>query len=180
MSRRILATRPREQAQAVLARLAGSLRAIRERVPIPLLVENMPYYATPEPGWQRLRLVIEPAAIWQLVEETGVGLLLDAAHLRVAAYHLGVDERAYARALPLHVVREIHVSGPLLVPGQGLRDRHRELAPEDYAFLGWLLERTEPRILTLEYGGAGPLFEQRNDPQALERQLRQLHPLVCK
>jgi len=165
---------PREQAAAMLRRLADGVRAVQQRVNIPVLVENMDYGHPEVP-----RLAVQPESFWQVLEETGAGLLLDLSHLRCTAYHLGVDERAYARALPLHAVREVHISGPRLEPN-GLCDRHYALQEEDYALLAWLLGFTEPAIVTLEYGGTGQAFEtpERNDPQALEAQLVRLRQLL--
>ena len=170
----------REEVQAMLARLAAGVRTVQEHLSVPVLVENMPYHDPRGGSPERKRISLQPEAFWQVIEQTGAGLLLDASHLRCAAYHLGVDVRAYARAFPLHAVREIHVSGPALVPGKGLRDRHLAMQEEDYALLAWLLGHTEPAIVTLEYGGTGDGFDalERNDPQVLEEQLRRLHGLL--
>ena len=167
---------PREQAAAILTRLAAGVRTVQKHLHIPLLVENMPYYGSKGVP----RIAVEPEAVWQVVEHTKAGLLLDTSHLRCAAYRLGVDARAYARALPLHAVREIHVAGPRLDPGTGLRDCHYALQEEDYALLAWLLGYSEPAIVTLEYGGTGEAFEvpERSDLQALEAQLVRLRRLL--
>ncbi len=105
--------------------------------------------------------------------------MLDTGHLRCTAYNLGVDVHAYARALPLDLVREMHVSGPQLTGGC-LLDRHHALEDEDYALIEWLLERTQPQIVTLEYGGTGETVETplRNDPVALQSQLVRLRRLI--
>lgn len=128
----------RDQVRAMIARFVANTRYAQERLPVPVLIENVPYYARRA----TLRVAIQPEVIWQVVEETGAGLLLDTSHLRCAAWHLGVEDRAYARALPLDRVREIHVSGPRLQDDDGLRDRNCELLEEDYSLLEWLLERT--------------------------------------
>jgi hypothetical protein len=72
------------------------------------------------------------------------------------------------------------VAGPRVTAEDGLTDRHFELLEEDYAFLAEALERTTPRILTLEYGGTGPRYEtpERNSPEALERQLERLERIA--
>ena len=167
----------RGQAMALLERLVDGILVAKRNLRVPVLVENMPHYG---PGSWRPRITIQPEAIWQVVEETGTGMVLDIAHLRCAAYHLGVDARAYARALPLDAVREVHINGPLMVPGEGLRDRHFPCGAEDYALLEWLLEQSDLGIVTLEYGGFGERIEtpERNDPRALEAQLRRLGELL--
>jgi uncharacterized protein len=169
----------REQAQAALVRITATLRGVRERVSIPVLVENVPYYGAGPDSWQRLRLVVQPEAIWQVVDDAGVGLILDTSHLRCTAFCLGVDPYAYARALPLAAVREIHAVGPRLIPDLGLRDRHYPMQEEDYRLLAWLLERTAPRIVTLEYGATDVAQDpERNDPRLLEEQLRRLRGML--
>ncbi len=163
----------RGEAQAMLERLAATIRLAQQRLPVPVLFENIPYYGG---NHGAPRIAAQPEAMWQVVEATGAGMLLDTGHLRCSAYHLGVDVRAYARALPLGAVREVHASGPRLLADLGLRDRHYELLAEDYHVLEWVLGHSSPAILTLEYGGTGPAFEtpERNDPAALERQIQRL------
>ncbi len=105
--------------------------------------------------------------------------MLDLAHLRVTAYHLGLDVYAFARSLPLGKVREIHVSGPAFVDGLGLRDDHQELAEADYALLGWVLPMTDAEIVTLEYPKARTVIETFDGQvAALERQLSRLRALI--
>ncbi|MDP9379436.1 MAG: DUF692 domain-containing protein [Chloroflexota bacterium] len=155
----------------VVERMVKLTALFARKLSAPLLVENVPYFA----HWDTLlRRPTDPEAIWEVCERTEVGLLLDLAHARVAAYHRGEDVRAYVGALPLHLVREVHVSGPGMNPEKGLRDRHQEMQQDDYNLLEWVLERSAPRVVALEYGGTGPLFEWRSDAVSLERQLRQL------
>ena len=123
---------------------------------------------------------VEPETFHELVDEMHVGMILDLAHIRVAAHHLGLDEREYLHAMPLQHVREIHITGPRVVPGQGMRDLHWEMLDEDFALLEHTLEITSPQIVTLEYGGTGPKFENedRNSLPALERQLKRIMQIL--
>ena len=160
------------EAELIHARIVANTRALQAELPVPILLENQPFYGTRGSA----RLTVDPGFIRSVAEETETGLLLDTAHARVAAAHLEVDARTYLRSLPLERVREVHVAGPRVTAEDGLADRHFELLEEDYAFLAEALERTTPRILTLEYGGTGPRYEtpERNSPEALERQLERL------
>ncbi|MBW3625695.1 MAG: DUF692 family protein [Armatimonadetes bacterium] len=170
----------REQVRAMVRRFVENTRYVKGRLPVPVLVENVPYYA----HRATVRVAVQPEEMWEVLEATGAGMLLDTSHLRCAAWHLGVDSRAYALAMPLEKVREIHVSGPRIRNDLGLRDRHCELLDEDYVLLDWLLERTTSRVVSLEYGGTGPKFEareeaaERNAPRALERQLLRLRRML--
>ncbi len=94
-----------EEARAMAAHLTELWRFLRDRLVCPLLIENMDYMGVElKPGYGVFRSSVEPALMWGLANE-GAGVLLDLAHLRVTAYHLGVDARAFARSLPLHAVR---------------------------------------------------------------------------
>jgi len=57
---------------------------------------------------------------------------------------------AYLEELPLDRVVEIHVSGPRFENGWW-HDYHDTLQTEDYALLEWVLRRSTPRVVTLEY-----------------------------
>ena len=50
-----------------------------------------------------------------VVEATGCGFLFDISHARIAAMRLGQDYRDYISRLPVHAIREIHVTGMQVV-----------------------------------------------------------------
>ena len=170
----------RAEVLQITEQLTALCRFLRDRLECPLLLENMDYMGSElKPGYGVFRASVKPALMWQLVETVGVGVLLDLAHLRVTAYHLGLDVYALARSLPLDKVREIHVSGPTFIDGLGLRDDHQELAEADYELLEWVLTQTNAEIVTLEYPKARTVQES-FDRQvgALERQLIRLSALT--
>jgi len=47
----------------------------------------------------------------QVVATTGCGFLFDISHARIAAMRLGQDYRDYISRLPVHAIREIHITG---------------------------------------------------------------------
>ncbi len=53
--------------------------------------------------------------VTQVVEATGCGFLFDLSHARMSALRLGQDYRAYIAQLPLHAIREIHITGMQVV-----------------------------------------------------------------
>jgi uncharacterized protein len=152
----------------VADRMITMTRLWKEHLPVPLLVENVPFNS------KLIPVSTDPGLVAEVCAATGAGLLLDLAHARVAAWHRGQEVREYVRALPLPLVREIHVCGPGYDPVGGLRDRHLQMQEEDYALLEWALERTDPLVVTLEYGGTGPKFAHRSDPALLREQLLRL------
>lgn len=175
-----LRVQSRAEARAMVAQLTALCRFLRDRLACPLLLENMDYMgAELKPGYGVFRTSVEPALMWGLVENEGVGVLLDLAHLRITAHHLGVEARAFARSLPLHAVRELHVCGPTTIDGLGLRDDHQEMTEEDYALLEWALSHTDAEVLTLEYPKARTVREPFDaQVEALERQLKRLKTMT--
>ncbi|MYL51854.1 DUF692 family protein [Pontibacillus yanchengensis] len=160
--------------EAIKQRLHNGILYCKGKLDVNLLIENVPYDSRSEV----YKCVSDPSFIYSLCEDTGVELLLDLAHLRVAAYHRNESPYDYLDQLPLHRIREIHVCGPEYDPENGLQDRHLEMAEEDYQLLAFTLTKTSPDFVTLEYGGTGKKMEWRSDQDTLERQLQRLSDIV--
>ena len=118
----------------------------------PVLIENMPRWSLHRPAY-----VVDPAFIRSVIEATGCGLLLDLAHARVAAHYQNEPVHDYLSRLPLDRLVEIHVSGPRPAPPNSpykddrLIDAHESMQEADYGLLAWVLQRTRPQAVTLEY-----------------------------
>jgi len=72
-----------------------------------VIVENIP-------GGRRdnhLQLCAMPEFINGVVEATGCGLLLDISHARLSAHQVGWDVKPYINSLPVHRLRELHITG---------------------------------------------------------------------
>lgn len=130
---------------------------------LPLLIENMPSFES-----LKYRFEIETKNITGILESADADFLLDIAHAQVAASVLKLDGHQYLDGLPLQKVRQIHVSGARSKNGI-LYDAHDELQEEDYRLLRWVLKRSHPEMVTLEY------FRQK---ASLERQLKRLRDLI--
>lgn len=158
----------------IVDRMIAGVLVWKEQMSVDLLVENVPYY-----GFRgTLRCSTDPKVITSICEQCDVGLLLDLAHLRVAAWHRKEEVSDYLRKLPLDRVQEIHVSGPAMDAKEGLRDRHLEMQNVDYELLDKALKWTKPDFVSLEYGGTGPRMEWRSERDVLERQLKRLREIV--
>ena len=112
---------------------------------LPILLENMPAFPTTKYAFETSEETIS-----EILGLTRADLLLDIAHARVVASVLGLDVHEYLGGLPLEKTRQIHISGPR-AKGGTLYDAHEELMEEDYRLLAWVLERSEPEVVTLEY-----------------------------
>lgn len=166
--------KPPSSDEMIIERMISGVKLWKEKMSVELLVENVPFY-----GFRgTFRCATDPEVIKEICRQCGVGLLLDLAHLRVAAWHRKEDAFSYLRKLPLEAVKEIHVSGPAQDPAEGLRDGHLEMQEEDYDLLLKALELTQPSFVSLEYGGTGPHMEWRSDADVLKRQLIRLYRIV--
>jgi uncharacterized protein len=152
----------------LLERITSNLKLARDRCPVPLLVENLDY--CPEGAYEH---VCEPGFIREVVEEVDCGFLLDIGHLQVTSSWIGVEPLDILSELPLDRVREIHVTSPRRIAGDGwqrMDDSHHHLLSRDYDLLGAVLDRCEPAAVTLEYT---------RDVDKLCAQLTELRAFLC-
>jgi uncharacterized protein len=150
-----------------------------------------------------VRAAVLPEVITRVVETTGCGLLLDLSHARLAARDLGWDPWAYLDALPVHRIREIHITGIQRFDARwverlekenapqaridelsGREIDHLPMTPRDWEALSQTLDRIKsgawacPRIIAFEYGGIGPFFEALTEPSILSKQIPRMRERV--
>lgn len=158
--------------------VADTLAAVERFGPERVAVENIPY----RPGGRFLRPAVDPALIRRVVEETGCRLLLDLSHARITAASLGVEARAYVEELPVERLAELHITG--IRQHNGRMEDHLPMTPDDWPHVAWAFERIragawgEPRIVALEYGGTGPLFEWRSEAAVIAADVPRLYALT--
>jgi len=136
------------------------VRSLREATGVPVLLENVPGL----PGLER-DPESDPETIAAVLEATGCSFLLDLSYAQTAANNWGYDPRAYLEQLPLSRVVELHLSAPRRLEDGRLVDAHEPLRETDYLLLDWLLQRTTPQVVTLEYS---------REPRALLEQVVRL------
>jgi uncharacterized protein len=118
-----------------------------------------------------------------LVHDYDCGFLLDLAHASITAKYFGMDEHEYIEQLPVERVREIHVAG-IERRADGLWYDHVPMGDEGWALVEWAVDQIRtgrwprPWVMTLEYGGVGPGFEEHTDPDAILEQTPRLHDLA--
>lgn len=139
------------------------MQQVQAQIDVPLLLENVPSWPQPWPCPEA-----DPEFIVRIVETIGCGFLLDTAHARMAARTFGQDVYIYLAALPLDRVVEVHVSSPRY-RDNAWHSNHEVLEEQDYAILRWLLARTAPQAITLEYW---------QDQEQIKDQLTQLGRLM--
>lgn len=163
-----------------------------------VIVEN-----NPDSGGMIHRIGILPEVITRVIEETGVGLLLDVSHARLSARTLGMDAKDYIAALPTNRIREMHITGMAVldeywlgrIESAGLKDTiyhklaghmvdHLPLRDEDWDFISWAIEQAQngawraPDFITLEYGGVGGVWEAIGERDVMLEQVPRLFDLI--
>lgn len=151
---------------------------VRHFGPERVIVENVPYTRSMIRRGL-LPVAIEPEVIYTTVETAGCGFLLDVSHAALSCESTGREVYDYLEKLPVHRLRELHVTGLGYEP-DGTRTDHLPLLDSDWQRLEWVLERIrsgawpQPDTLAFEYGGIGPTFEWRSESSVIEAQVPRL------
>lgn len=86
-----------------------------------VLIENNNFYDTGCYG-----TVTDPDFISRACSVSGSGLLFDWAHATVSAGNMvGLTIKEYVERLPIHLIRQVHLSSPAVSDGRGWWDAHR-------------------------------------------------------
>jgi uncharacterized protein (UPF0276 family) len=136
---------PMPNPERATRRLIRQVMRLARSIQAPVILENME--PLPFEGYD---FEARPERITEVLEKTNCGFVLDTGHARVSAAALGMDVHDYLNSLPLDRVVQVHVSGPRMRDGR-LADAHEPLQEADYALLNFVLARTHPQVVTLEY-----------------------------
>ncbi|MEU4230692.1 DUF692 domain-containing protein [Nonomuraea sp. NPDC026600] len=142
---------PVPRTREALSVIVQNVRQAQESLPVPLALENVAAMF----GWPEDELT-EAEFLSELVERTGVGLLIDVANLYTSQVNLGLDARAALDALPLDKLAYIHVAGGYAHNGVW-HDTHTTAVPPDVLdLLSELSARAEPPGVLLEWDADYP------------------------
>ncbi len=135
-----------------VARVADRVRAVQDRLGVPMAIENISWYA--HPGRPEMP---EAEFIASILERSGANLLLDVNNVYVNAQNHGFDARAFIAAMPLDRVVQIHVAGHTRMDTGLVLDTHgAPVCDPVIDLLEWTLERTGPVPVLLERDNAIP------------------------
>ena len=137
---------------AIYKFMSEQTQVFKKQLKVPLLLENTPDSITDRTVYD-IYSQFQHKYFTQFLIENDVFLLLDISHAKVAALFNGWDIKEYIERFPLDRVRELHINGSGHDGSGNVMDAHRAMQSEDYELLEWVLNRTEPRIITLEYSG---------------------------
>ena len=131
--------KPKKEADFIKA-----IELLKNEFDCPIMLEHMPSSSPKD------QLENQPEMITEIIRNTDTLFLLDIPHAIISASMCGIPVDIYLKALPLDRVKEIHISGPRY-RGKYLIDAHETIRDEECYWLTWLLERTSPEVVTLEY-----------------------------
>lgn len=127
-----------------------------------------------------------PSVIATAINETGIGLLLDTAHAKMAAFTLGLPVQEYISALPVDRLRELHVTG-IGYRDDGRLGDHRPMRPDDWALYEWALAQVHdnpawgtPAVVACEYGGVGELFRPNSRAEVIAEEAPRMYRAVYR
>ncbi|MEV6753336.1 DUF692 domain-containing protein [Streptomyces sp. NPDC051214] len=140
--------------------LCENVRIAQDALPVPLAVENIAALIS-WPGEE----MTEGQFLYELVERTGVRLLIDVANLHTNHVNRGEDPSKALDELPVEAIAYVHVAGGFERDGVW-HDSHAHPVPEPVlAILSDLAARVSPPGVLLERDENFPA------PQELEREL---------
>jgi uncharacterized protein len=142
---------PLPQTETIAEAIVEKVRTVQSRISVPFLLENITYlFKWPDSD-------LSDAEFLNLIcRETGAGLLLDVENLYLNAANHGFDPYAFLDALPLGLVKEVHMAGGETV-NEGfkgrpfLADSHGYPVPDEaFRLLDHVLDRHTPAAIVLE------------------------------
>ncbi|MEU6000604.1 MULTISPECIES: DUF692 domain-containing protein [unclassified Streptomyces] len=147
--------------------LCENVRIAQDALPVPLAVENIAALIS-WPGEE----MTEGQFLYELVERTGVRLLIDVANLHTNHVNRGEDPAKALDELPVEAIAYVHVAGGFERDGVW-HDSHAHAVPEPVlAILSDLASRVTPPGVLLERDENFPA------PQELERELDAIRATV--
>ena len=126
------------------------IQIFKKNLKVPLLLENSPDTPHDRKAFD-LYPYIMPKQINRILVENDVSFLLDITHAKLTSKYNGLDVHEYLEGLLLNRVAEIHINGSGHDKNGYPMDTHQAMEEEDFKLLEWVLERTNPNIVTLEF-----------------------------
>ncbi|KIF03227.1 endonuclease, partial [Streptomyces sp. RSD-27] len=136
---------PVPRTRDALAVLCENVRIAQDALPVPLALENIAALVS----WPGEELT-EGQFLTELVERTGVRLLVDVANLHTNRVNRGEDPAAVLDAIPLEALAYVHVAGGVERDGVWHDTHAHPVPPVVLDVLARLRERVDPPGVLLE------------------------------
>ena len=132
--------------------VCANIAEAQARLPVPLALENIATLIE----WPESELS-EADFLAEIVDRTGVSLLVDVANLYANARNHGTDPEALLDRLPLDHLAYVHVAGGIEREDGLYRDTHRHAVPPGvFELLGELCARSAPPGVLIEWDSNVP------------------------
>lgn len=136
---------PVPRTRASVRVVAENVRIAQQQLPVPLALENIAaQFAWPDDE------LTEGQFLAELVEQTGVQLLIDVANLHTNRVNLGLDVATELDALPLDAIAYVHVAGGVERDGVWHDTHAHPITEPILEVLAALCERAAPAGVLLE------------------------------
>ena len=132
--------------QQALTHVAGRVQQVQEKLGRQLLVENLSSYLSFVQSEMS-----EGEFLAELTRRTGCGILFDVENLYVNARNLGVDAKAFIKAIPAEAVQEYHLAGYSERDGCLVDTHDHAVFPEVWELYEFALQHIGPRPTLIEW-----------------------------
>jgi uncharacterized protein (UPF0276 family) len=156
--------------QEAVSVAVARIRETRDRLELPIAVENISYYA--QAGDAEMA---EVDFMLEVLERADALLLLDVNNVFVNAQNHGFDARAYIDRMPKHRIVQLHVAGHFVRDDALIIDTHAAAVRDEvYDLLEYTLRRIGPVPVLLERDANFPPWEE------LMAEVRRLHAIYAR
>lgn len=132
--------------QESLAHVVNRVDQVQNKLGRQLLVENLSSYLSFAQSEMS-----EGEFLAELTRRTGCGILFDVENLHVNARNLGVDAKAFIRAIPAAAVKEYHLAGYSVIDGCLVDTHNHPVYPEVWELYEYALQQIGPRPTLIEW-----------------------------
>ena len=129
-----------------LSHVASRVEQVQEKLGRQLLVENLSSYLSFSHSEMS-----EGEFLAELARRTGCGILFDVENLHVNARNLGVDAKAFIKAIPADAVQEYHLAGYSVMDGCLVDTHDHPVYPEVWDLYEYALQQIGPRPTLIEW-----------------------------
>jgi len=151
--------------QEALSNVARRIEQVQEKLGRQLLVENLSSYLS----FSHSEMT-EGEFLAELTRRTGCGILFDVENLHVNARNLGVDAKAFIKAIPADAVKEYHLAGYSEIDGCLVDTHDHPVYPEVWELYELALQHIGPRPTLIEWDSDIPALPVLMDEAAKAQQ----------
>ena len=160
--------------QEALSHVARRVDQVQEKLDRRLLVENLSSYLS----FTNSEMT-EGEFLSELSQRTGCAILFDVNNQYVNARNLGVDAKAFIKALPAEAVAEYHLAGHSIRDGCLVDTHSTQVCAEVWALYEFALQHIGPRPTLIEWDSDIPaLAVLKGEAEKAQQRMEKYHACV--